>query len=315
MGKTVVVALGGNAILQSGQRGTVEEQRENVRKTSASIVSILEAGYRVVVTHGNGPQVGNVLIQQEEAKNLVPPMTLDICGAQTQGQIGYLLQQTLKNELLKRGYDKPVVTLLTQVVVDARDPAFQNPTKPVGPFYTREKAEKLMQEKGYIMKEDSGRGWRRVVPSPDPLAILEADIIRDLVERGVLVIASGGGGVPVMRLPDGSYQGLEAVIDKDLAGEKLAREVNADLLLILTDVEKVALNFRQPNQVLLDRVTLAEGRRYQKEGHFKAGSMGPKMEAALRFVESGREMAIITALDKAVEALAGKTGTRVVREG
>ncbi|MCL5039060.1 MAG: carbamate kinase, partial [Firmicutes bacterium] len=221
---------------------------------------------------------------------------------------------TLKNELARRGIDKPVVTLLTQVLVAEKDPAFQNPTKPVGPFYTREKAEKLIQEKGYVMKEDSGRGWRRVVPSPNPLAILEADVIKDLVNREVLVIASGGGGVPVMKRPDGSWQGLEAVIDKDLAGENLAREVGADILLILTDVEKVALNFRQPNEVRLERVTPEEGRRYQKEGHFKAGSMGPKMEAALRFVESGRDLAVITSLDKAVEALEGKTGTRVGRE-
>ena len=309
---TVVIALGGNAILQRGQRGTTEEQLENIRGTAASIVTIIELGYRVVLTHGNGPQVGNILLQQEEARTIVPPSPLDVCGAQTQGQLGYLIQQSLDNELSHRGLRMPVVTVLTQVLVEAHDPAFRNPTKPIGPFYTEAKARRLIAQKGWAMREDSGRGWRRLVPSPKPLAIWEASIIRKLVEAGAVVISTAGGGIPVVRQADGRLQGVEAVIDKDLAAQILAHEVGADSLLILTDVQQVSLNYRLPDEVKLGRITVSQAKQYQKEGHFKAGSMGPKVEAAVRALEAGARCVIITALDQAVDALAGHTGTRVV---
>lgn len=315
MRKRVVIALGGNAILQRGQRGTYEEQMSNVRKTAKQIVEIiLDNDYDVIITHGNGPQVGNLLLQQDagEAYN-IPAQPMDVCGAMTQGQIGYMIQQAITNELKKRGIYKPVATIVTQVLVDKDDPAFQNPSKPVGPFYDEETAKKLAREKGWVVIEDSGRGWRRIVPSPDPKDIVEKDVIRDLVERGFIVIASGGGGIPVVE-EDGRLKGVEAVIDKDLAGEKLAEVVNADVFMILTDVNGAAINYGKPNERWLGRVTVGELRRYYEEGHFKKGSMGPKVLAAMRFVEWGGERAVIAALDKAVQALKQKTGTQVVRD-
>jgi carbamate kinase len=263
------------------------------------------------VTHGNGPQVGNILIQNEEAGRLVPAMPLDVCGAESQGQIGYMIQQLLHNRLRGLGIDKPVVTLVTQVVVDPDDPAFKKPTKPVGPFYSKEQAEQLAPAKGWVMKEAGAKGWRRVVPSPQPKAIWERDSVRALIASGAIVIASGGGGIPV-REDQGRLSGIEAVIDKDLAGERLAHDVGADILIILTDVEQAALNYGTPDQVNLSRLTAAEVERYAREGHFKAGSMGPKIEAARRFVAGGGERAIITSLHRAVEALAGTAGTTVV---
>ena len=315
MRKRVVIALGGNAILQRGQRGTYEEQMSNVRKTAKQIVEIiLDNDYDVIITHGNGPQVGNLLLQQDagEAYN-IPAQPMDVCGAMTQGQIGYMIQQAITNELKKRGIYKPVATIVTQVLVDKDDPAFQNPSKPVGPFYDEETAKKLAREKGWVVIEDSGRGWRRIVPSPDPKDIVEKDVIRDLVERGFIVIASGGGGIPVVE-EDGRLKGVEAVIDKDLAGEKLAEVVNADVFMILTDVNGAAINYGKPDERWLGRVTVGELRRYYEEGHFKKGSMGPKVLAAMRFVEWGGERAVIAALDKTVQALKQKTGTQVVRD-
>ncbi len=313
--KTVVVALGGNAILQRGQRGTFEEQLQNVQQACEQLAQMVLSGkWRLVITHGNGPQVGNILLQQEAAKEIVPPMPMDACGAQTQGLIGYMIQQTLHNVLDKAGRgDIPVATVVTQVLVDKGDPAFQNPTKPVGPFYTEEEARRLRIEKGWHIVEDAGRGWRRVVPSPDPKAIIEAEAVRALVEKGVIVVASGGGGIPVVR-EDGRLRGVEAVIDKDLAGERLAAEVGADVFLILTDVEKVMLNYGKPDQKPLDRMTTSEARRYLAEGHFKKGSMEPKVRAAVRFVEAGGERAAIGHLFQAVEVLEGKAGTQVVRD-
>lgn len=309
----VVVALGGNAILQPGQKGTAAEQKANVQATAKSIVGLIKEGYEVVITHGNGPQVGNILLQNEEAANVVPPMPMDICGAESQGLIGYMIQQALGNELARAGIKKDVVTVVTQVVVSASDPAFANPTKPVGPFYSEEEAKKLMAERGWTMKEDSGRGWRRVVPSPNPLKIKEKDTILKLVESGTIVIASGGGGIPVIEKESGETEGVEAVIDKDLAGECLARDVKADILLILTDVERVALNYGTPAQKDLVRETLTQMRAYQAEGHFKAGSMGPKVEALLRFIEGGGKRAIIASLAAAEAALRGEAGTEVVK--
>ena len=310
MNKTIVIALGGNAIKKADEEGTAQQQLQNVKVTCKHILEIIKRGYRVVITHGNGPQVGNLLIQQEEARKLVPPQPLDILGAMTQGQIGYMLQQTLTNYLRKEGLNMPVATVITQVLVNKDDPDFNNPSKPVGPFYTRKEAEKLIEEKGYVIKKvkPGRRAYRRVVPSPNPIEIIEKDVIKMLVETGAIVIASGGGGIPVIN-EKGQLKGVEAVIDKDLAGEKLAEIVNADIFLILTDVEKVKLNFGKPDEKDLDRLTIAEAEKYLEEGHFLPGSMKPKVIACIRFLKAGGEKAIITSLDKAVEALEGKTGT------
>lgn len=316
MNKTIVIALGGNAIKKVEERGTAEEQFRNVRETCKEIIEIIKKGYRAVITHGNGPQVGNLLIQQEEGSKIVPPQPLDIVGAMTQGQIGYMLQQTLTNYLEMAGLNVPVVTLVTQVLVDENDPDFQDPSKPVGPFYTKREAEKLKAEKGYVIKKVKTGGkklYRRVVPSPNPLAIIEKNAVRKLVHAGVLVIACGGGGVPVIK-QDGVLKGVEAVIDKDLAGEKLAEVVDAGIFLILMDVEKVKLNYGKPDEKDLDKMTLKEAKRYLKEGQFPQGTMGPKIAACIRFLEAGWEKAIITSLNKAVEALEGKTGTLISRK-
>jgi carbamate kinase len=308
---TIVIALGGNAILQPGQAGTAAEQAENIRKTCTQVARMIEAGHRVVVTHGNGPQVGNLLIQQEEASAVVPPMPMDVAGAMTQGMLGYWMQNQLDNLLRERGVVRSVVTLVTQVLVDRNDPAFQNPTKPVGPFYTPAKAGRFMKERGWQMKEDAGRGWRRVVPSPNPIAIWEKEAIRTLVDAGAVVVCSGGGGVPVY-LHDNQVVGCEAVIDKDLAGQRLAADVGADLFCILTDVPRVALRYRQPDQELLSRVSAAQMRKYMQDGHFKPGSMGPKVEAVLRFVESTGKWGVIASLEEAAAAVEGKAGTVIV---
>ena len=311
----IVVALGGNAILKPGQKGTYEEQLENVKNTTTQIAKMVEEGYEVVITHGNGPQVGAILLQNEAGEKLynVPAKPMDVCGAETQGFIGYMIQQSLINEFIRKGMDKSVATVVTQVLVSKDDPAFSHPTKPVGPFYTKEEAEKRQKEKpNEVWIEDSGRGYRRVVPSPDPKAIVEKKAINCLVANGNIVIASGGGGIPVIKEEDGTYKGVEAVIDKDLAGERLAQEVNADILLILTDVENAYINYRKENEKALGEVKLEEIEKYQEEGHFKAGSMGPKVKAAIRFVKNGGKMAIITALEKAIDALAGKAGTRII---
>lgn len=312
MARTMVIALGGNAILKPWQRGTAEEQLENVRETCRHIARLIGEGHRVVITHGNGPQVGNILIQNEEASGVVPPLPLDMCGAESQGLIGYMIQRSLDNELRRQGLERPVVSLVTQVIVDREDRAFAEPVKPIGPFYTAPRARKLMQRKGYRMREDAERGWRRVVPSPDPVGIYERRVIRWLVEAGVVVVACGGGGIPVYLDEDGELRGAEAVVDKDLAGQRLARDVGAELLVMLTDVDRVALNFGRPNQRWIERMTAAEARRYMAEGHFRPGSMAPKVEAAIRFVEQGGRMAIIASLERAAEALRGEAGTAVV---
>ena len=308
--ETLVVALGGNAIQRAGEKGTAAEQLANVSRAMASVAELAAKGYRVVLTHGNGPQVGTILIQQAagEAAEGIPSMPMDIAGAMSQGQLGYMMQQCLQNELRKRGKPWPVATIVTQMVVDPNDPAFENPTKPVGPFYTAEKAEELRKQ-GFRVVEDSGRGYRRVVPSPQPAAIAEIYAIRTLVNSGTLVICSGGGGVPVLRDKEGMLHGVEAVIDKDMGASLLAQKLEADRLLILTDVEKVAINFRKPNQQELDKVNIDEAKRYIEEGHFAAGSMGPKVRAALQFVEAGGKEAIITRLQSAIDAIDGKTGT------
>ncbi|MDN5318069.1 MAG: carbamate kinase [Thermovirga sp.] len=312
MVQKVVVALGGNAILQRGQKGTAEEQMANVMVTARQIVEMIEKGYEVVVSHGNGPQVGAILIQNELGSKQVPPMPMDVCGAESQGLIGYMLVQAIDNMLTLRNIEgRRPVCCVTRVEVDPNDEAFKNPTKPVGPFYSEEVARQRMAEKQETWINDAGRGWRRVVPSPNPIHIVEADPIRDLVDRGYTVIASGGGGIPVVKGADGLYKGVEAVIDKDLASERLAQEVNADVFMILTDVPKVALNYGKPNETWLGHVSAEELAKYQEEGHFKAGSMGPKVAAALRFVKNGGKRAIIASLNEALQALEGEAGTQI----
>jgi carbamate kinase len=313
--ETLVVALGGNAIQRAGQKGTAEEQVENVASAMASVAELADRGYRVVLTHGNGPQVGTILVQQAAAQEAtgIPPMPMDIAGAMSQGQLGYMMQRCLQNELRKRGRPWPVATVVTQTVVDPADPAFGNPTKPIGPFYSAEQAEE-MRGRGLHVVEDSGRGYRRVVPSPQPAAIAEIYAIRTLVNSGTLVICSGGGGIPVVRDENGMLKGVEAVIDKDMSASLLAQRLDADRLLILTDVERVSINFRKPDQRELSRVTVAEAKRYIEEGHFAAGSMGPKVRAAVGFVEGGGKQAIITDLHRALSALEGQTGTSFTLE-
>ena len=313
--KLVVIALGGNAIKQSAEKGTTEEQFGNVDRTAREIARICKAGYLQVLTHGNGPQAGALLIQQEEAKDIVPPQTLACCGAMTQGQIGWMFQNRIGYHFSQEGLDYPVATMITQVVVDKDDPGFQNPSKPVGPFYTEQEAMALKNEKGYIVKEakpGQEKGWRRVVPSPGPVDIYEKKAIKQLLDIDALVIVSGGGGIPVVKEDDGSYSGIDAVIDKDLSANKLGQVLNADYLLILTDVENAYINFNKPDQKTLETITLNEAEKYQEEGQFVGGSMGPKMDAAIRFVRWGGKVAIITSLDNALDALEGKTGTRIV---
>ena len=305
----VVIALGGNA-LQSGKGpATAEAQLEVVKNTCERVAEISNMGYEVAVVHGNGPQVGRIVMASEAAKDVTPSMPFDVCGAMSQGYIGYHIQQCLRYALNKSNRNVPVVTVATQVIVDENDPAFQNPTKPIGPFYTEEEAKALEEEKGWTMKEDAGRGWRRVVASPKPVRIVEIDSVKQLWEDNI-VITCGGGGIPVIERMDGHMEGVAAVIDKDFAAELLAEQIQADMLIILTEVEKVAINFNKPNQQDLDHLTLMEAAKYINEGQFPAGIMLPKVEAAMKFVRMfPSKKAIITSLDKAVDALEGNTGT------
>ncbi len=309
MAQKVVVALGGNALEEKSLPSTAESQLKVVTKTSEKLAEISAQGYEIAVVHGNGPQVGRILLASETAKDVTPAMPFDVCGAMSQGYIGYHIQQALKFILKQQGRDIPVVSLVTQVVVDKNDKAFQNPTKPIGPFYSEEEAKALQAEKGYTVKEDAGRGWRRVVPSPMPIKIVELDTVKKLWDS-TIVVTCGGGGIPVIEKEDGSLEGVAAVIDKDLAAERLAEDMNADVLLILTEVEQVAINFNKPNQQNLASLTVEEANKYIEEGHFAPGSMFPKVQAAVKFAQSkpGRK-AIITSLYKAVDALEGKNGT------
>jgi len=309
MAQKIVVALGGNALQSGNGPATAEAQLEVVKNTCERIAEIVEGGFEVGVVHGNGPQVGRILLASETAKDVTPAMPFDVCGAMSQGYIGYHLQQALGYALKKRGKDIPVVTLATQVVVDGQDPGFVNPTKPIGPFYGEEEAKAIAAEKGYTMKEDAGRGWRRVVASPIPKRIVEIDSVRRLWDS-TIVITCGGGGIPVVEKEDGSLEGVAAVIDKDFAAELLAEMVEADTLMILTEVEKVAINFNKPDQQNLSAMTLAEAEKHCADGQFAPGSMLPKVQAAMKFVKAYPEKkAIITSLDKAIDALEGRTGT------
>lgn len=319
-GKRVLIALGGNAIKQAHEKGTAEEQFKNVATTAENMVKILQAlgkDDRLIITHGNGPQSGNLALQQDIAKNEIPPQPLDVVGAMTQGQIGYMLQNTMQNIMAAKGIKHPVVSIVNQVLVDRNDPEFvgENASKPVGNFLSEEEAMKMKAEKGWIVKKvkpSAPKAWRRVVPSPDPIANVEADAVKVLVNAGAVVIASGGGGIPVVR-ENGRLVGVEAVIDKDLAGERLAEVVEADIFLILTDIDKAKLNYGKPDERSIDRMTVTEAKKYLAEGHFLAGSMGPKVKACIRFLEHGGREAIITSLDKAAVAIEGKAGTMITR--
>jgi carbamate kinase len=311
MPKISVVAIGGNSLIKDKDHQTVPDQFDATQETCRHIASMIEQGWRVVITHGNGPQVGFILLRSELASSVLHTVPLDSCGADTQGALGYMIQQCLFNELTHRGIKKDVVTIVTQTLVEKNDPAFKNPSKPIGPFYDRKKAEKYREEKGWNLMEDAGRGWRRVVPSPYPIKIIEQDIIETLVNEGTIVIAVGGGGIPVVE-HEGKLKGAEAVIDKDYASALLAIGMKADLFLISTAIEKVFLDFGKPSQTPVDKMTLTQAKKYLEEGHFPQGSMGPKIEAIINYIEHGGKQALITNPANLERALAGKTGTYVV---
>lgn len=314
MKKTALVAVGGNSLIRAGEKGTIAEQLANTRRTAASIVGLLRLGYHLVITHGNGPQVGAQLLRSERASDVAYSQTLDVCGAASQGEIGYLLTQSLRNELTAEGMNVPVVSLVTETLVSADDPAMQKPTKPIGPFYSRADAEAKHRELGWHIVEDAARGYRRVVPSPEPIEIVELDAIRGLMKQGALVVSVGGGGVPVVSV-DGALRGVEAVIDKDRASALLAAELGVDCFLISTDTDYVYLNYRKPGQSPLKRVTAAEMKKHLAAGHFPPGNMGPKVESVLRFLESGGSEAIITSFEHLCDAVKGTAGTHIVRHG
>lgn len=309
--KLAVVAFGGNALLRAEDHGTQEEQIARAKQAARWLADIVRHGYKLIVVHGNGPQVGNILVQAEEASTKIPPQSLDVCVAQTEGSIGFVLQQAIRNRLESIGVGGEVATILTEVEVDANDPAFKRPTKPIGPFFNRFRAEALERDHGWTMREDAGRGWRHVVPSPKPLRILNLKTIARMLESSAVVIAAGGGGIPVVRGRDQQWRGIEAVIDKDFASALLAANLNADLFLVLTGVNKVALDFGKPTQRSVDRLSIEEAERYLAEGQFPAGSMGPKIEAAIQFARAAKKQVLITDVEVLREALEGREGTVV----
>ncbi len=309
--KTALLAIGGNSLIRAGQRGTIEEQFKNARMTAEYVAELIKMGFNLVITHGNGPQVGAQLIRSELGSSQVYSMPLDVCVASTQGEIGYILQSSIQKSLREKGIKNPVLTVITQVVVSEDDPAFKKPTKPVGPFYTREEAEQK-KKLGWEIIEDAGRGYRRVVPSPKPIDIVEKEAIKECLNNGIIVIAVGGGGIPVIK-KDGEYIGVEAVIDKDRASAVLAKYLEVDYFIISTDSDKVYLNYKKPNQKALDVITVDEAKKFYEEGHFPPGSMGPKIEAVIDFIENGGKCAIITSPENLTEAVNGKAGTRIVK--
>ncbi|MGL9788125.1 carbamate kinase [Enterococcus casseliflavus] len=309
MAKRVVIALGGNAILKPNQPATVETQLANIQLSAEQIAKIEKLDHQIVVTHGNGPQVGNILRQNEEAKEVVPPFPLDVCNAESQGFIGYLMERSIKNKIEQEELTSNVVTLLTQVEVAADDPAFEKPTKPIGLFYSEEEAKTMAEEKHWVMEEDAGRGYRRVVPSPQPVTIHGVESMVHLLNQNTIVIAGGGGGIPVVKQAEG-LKGIEAVIDKDRTGKKLAEQVDADVFMMLTDVNNVYINYGTPKQEKLTGLSVSEAQAYFDAGHFAEGSMGPKMEAAIAFAKQGKT-AIICSLEEADLALLGEAGTRI----
>lgn len=314
MPKIVVVAVGGNSLIKDKDHQTVANQAEAAYETSLHLAGMIEAGYEVIITHGNGPQVGFILLRSELSRHVLHEVPLDSCGADTQGAIGYNFQQALANIFKDWGIDKIPVTVITQVAVDPEDPAFKNPTKPIGSFYSKDEALERKEKEGWDIMEDAGRGWRRVVASPIPIEIVEQDAIKALIEKGFVVICAGGGGIPVTRDSKGYLKGAAAVIDKDYASSLLAANIYADIFLISTAVDQVYLNFGKPQQLGLDQMTLTEAKQYMEEGHFKPGSMLPKIKACISFLEKGGKLAIITCPEKIEEAIAGRAGTHIVRD-
>jgi len=313
--KYILLALGGNAFQTKGEKGTTENYWKNAYSAAETIVKIVKEGYKVAITHGNGPQVGTILEWMERSKDKIPPLAMDIAGAMTQGWLGYLLMQSIHNTLIKEGikdHVKGAVAIVNQVLVSKEDPAWQNPTKYVGSYYTEEEAKKIAAEKGWVIKPDPRGGYRRVVPSPNPTENIEVGAVKKLIDEGWIVIASGGGGIPVIRNEDGTLQGVEAVIDKDLAGEVLATSLGVGTFVILTDVDGIYLNFKQPNEKKLDVVKVSELEKYYEEGHFKPGSMGPKVLAAMRFIKHGGKRAMIGHLKNGYEVIKGNSGTMII---
>lgn len=309
--KTILLAIGGNSLIRAGEKGSIAEQVANARRTAVEIVALCRSGHRLVLTHGNGPQVGAALLRSERGASQVPGQSLDVCDACTQGEIGYILQQALESEFSIAGLHMPVVTVVTQSVVSADDPAMQHPTKPIGPFYSRADAEERQRQFEWKIVEDASRGYRRVVPSPEPIEIVELEVIQDLVEDGVLVIACGGGGIPVI-WKDGKLQGVEAVIDKDRASSLLASKLGVDLFMISTDTDYVYLDYKKAGQRPLRRVTATELQTYLEAGHFPPGNMGPKIESVLRFLRHGGTEAIVTSCENLGKAIAGNAGTHIL---
>lgn len=308
--KKLVIAIGGNAITRTGQKGTQEEQIDNIKVCCNQLASLIQSGYQIILTHGNGPQVGNIVLQNDIARPIIPENSLDMCDAATQGILGYMLSRTLTNTLKERNIPAKITTMLTEVIVDPMDPAFLNPTKFIGPFYTKEEAEKISAEKKYVLRKDSNRGYRRVVPSPYPLEIVEIAAMKDLSALGYTMIIAGGGGIPVVR--NGQLlSGVDAVIDKDYTSSLVASELNVDAFIILTEVDQVAINFGTPNAEWLNDISFSECAKYLEQGQFPAGSMGPKIKAALSFVEKTNKEAIITSLSNLTDALCKHTGTHI----
>jgi len=310
--KIALVAFGGNAMLPEGQKGLQGEQMRNAARAAELMVHIVRKGYELIIVHGNGPQVGNLLLQMEAAADRIPPYSLDVCDAMTEGSMGFMLERALVNELRRRSIDKEVASLVTQVVVDKDDPAFARPTKPVGPFYSKARGEQLAREKGWTMVEDAGRGYRKVVASPKPIDVVPKGVIRELVEAGRIVIAAGGGGIPVILNGNGLFEGVEAVIDKDYAASLLAREVKVDLFIILTAIERVFLDFGKPGQREAPVLNVDEARRHLADGQFPPGSMGPKIRAAVEYIEAGGREVLITKDTHLKAALINRSGTRIV---
>ncbi len=311
MGKElIVIALGGNALIKSGQKGTVYEQFANTREALDGVVKLVEKGHNVVLTHGNGPQVGNIVIRTEAALDKAYDVPLGVAVAESEGEIGYMVQQTLKNKLRARGIEKGVVTVLTQALADKNDPQLKSPSKPIGPFYSKKEIERV-KERGIQTVEDAGRGYRRVVPSPVPLDIIEKNAVKALIESGIIVIAAGGGGMPVYLDEKGNLEGIDGVVDKDFATAVLAEKIGAKTMVILTSVEKAYLNFNSPNQRPLDKISVEEAKKFVEEGHFAKGSMLPKIKASVQFLERGGEKVVISSIGKLEEAMQGKTGTTI----
>ena len=310
---SLIVAIGGNATHPESIKGTTEEQEIVASSAARALLPLIREKNQLLVTHGNGPVVGKILLRMMLTREAIPPMRLDVCVAHSQGGIGYLLIQALENEMRRAGVERQAACVLTQVEVDREDPAFRAPSKPIGPFFSEAEA-RAMEKTGWRMMEDSGRGWRHCVPSPQPREIINLGMIKTLLATGAVVIAGGGGGIPVVRDEEGDWQGVEAVIDKDLTSVVLAKSLGIGTFLILTAVDRVAIHFGKPNQRFLDKVTVSELKRYHAEGHFGKGSMGPKVEAAIRHIEAGGERAVIGHLERALPALAGEGGTHVVRD-